>query len=113
MRQASRYWKNVRLDHVVCLVKVHDVQLYQYTPERHGLVWHPADEKRQHHDRNRSSDPRFPSGKVVIHAAKAQEAQQKHVAYAHDQHRENEADQNFLQVVQAEPVVATRETHQA
>lgn len=113
MRQTSRDWENVRLDKEVGLVKVHGVQLHQDAPERHGLVRHPADEKREHDDCNRSCDPGLAPEEVVVHAAEAQEAQEQHVAHAHDQHGENEAEQNFLQVVQPEPVVTAGETHQA
>lgn len=52
VRQASSHWENVRLDHVVRLVKLQDVQFHQDAPKSHGLVWHPADEKREHYDCN-------------------------------------------------------------
>lgn len=99
MRQADGQREHIGVHYVIRPVPVCSVELDQHTPEGDGMVWHPAQKERQHHNGDRSGDLGSPFGVAGFHTPVAYETQEHDVADGHDGHGQNKTYNNFLDVV--------------
>lgn len=113
VRQTHGQREHVGVHDVVSSVPVGGVQLDQHAPQGDGLVGHPAQEEGQDDDGDRLGDLRPPPRVAGLHAPVVDEAQQHDVADGNDAHWHDESNQDLLDVVDGQPVLAAWELHQA
>ena len=113
VRKAHGNREHVGVHHVVRFIPVGCVEFDQDTPEGDGVIWHPAAEERQNNNGDRFGDSGSPFWVAAAHAPPSHEAQEHQIIHTNYEHRDDEGDEYFLDVIECEPIVTLGEPEEA